>query len=241
MHEARVMHLIFKSSLQEQHCPLSESYFIVCWSNECLGYFKGGKFSSADESDINCQKTKSILYAQITNELRSQDFSLLVFFARNLWSRKCGYKEFGCIWEYFFFILRAGVGSCQRFLNFFVHCLQYLSFGIDFEKYFLLLKSSYETIFWFLYSNHVIFSWRSIYVRYNFFNGVFFASNNFSCNFWNFSRASEIHRLRFSLCYNRSAWFHLLLYDGLNPKEMVLFWLLHCIVCLNISEIHILK
>lgn len=151
------------------------------------------------------------------------------------------YKEFGCIWEYFFFILRAGVGSCQRFLNFFVHYLQYLSFGIDFEKYFLLLKSSYETIFWFLYSNHVIFSWRSIYVRYNFFNGVFFASNNFSCNFWNFSRASEIHRLRFSLCYNRSAWFHLLLYDGLNPKEMVLFWLLHCIVCLNIYAIHILK
>ena len=71
MYEERVMHLIFKSSLQEQHWPLSEGYFIVCWSNECSGYFKGGKFPSADESYVKLSKTKSILCAQ--NHERTED------------------------------------------------------------------------------------------------------------------------------------------------------------------------
>ena len=146
MYEERVMHLIFKSSLQEQHSPLSEGYFIVCWSNECSGYFKGGKFSSADESYVNFVKDEiDLVRAKSRTNWGSQDFSWPFFFARNLWSRKCSYQyKFGCIWEDLFFICRAGVGRCQRFLNFFLTTTySTLVFGIEFQECFLLLKSSF--------------------------------------------------------------------------------------------------
>lgn len=225
MHEERVMHLIFKSSLQEQHRPLSEGYFIVCWSNECSGYFKGGKFSSADERHVNL----TILYALITNA--DIPWFFITVFARNLWSRKCRYKEFGCIWEDFFFILSSRCGKLSNISQFFVHYLQYLSFGIDFQKYFLLLKS-YKTIFWFLQSNHKIFWQGLIYVWYNFFNGVFFASNNlcFLAIFvkkWLLNNSIEVSD--FMMTWIRRKWFCFGCYIIICTA-----------LCLN-SQIHILK
>lgn len=79
MHEERVMHLIFKSSLQEQHRPLSEGYFIVCWSNECSGYFKGGRYPSADESEINWSQSKFNLARANRERTEISRFFIAVF------------------------------------------------------------------------------------------------------------------------------------------------------------------